>query len=156
MKHATAAVAEVLGDGGATAGLTPTWWAGSSRPGRTSALIPSSVSSRYIKTAYGIHALQMGYLRSTPFGFRKLNGSGPPSRSFASTTAGKIARVLALMMASDVTRKEGWSQWRARRLHALAATVRPCRHASDGGDYLKVEDVLLDERMILISRPKTA
>jgi integrase len=61
----------------------------------------------------------------------------------------EIARVLALM-ARDVERKTGWAQWRARRLQALASVVAYTGMRKMEAIGLMVEDILLDERLILI------
>jgi integrase len=152
MRHMLAAVAEELGEAGTTAGLTPDL-VGRLVAARTH-LSPHSVKGllRCLKTACN-YALQMGYLRSTPFAFRKQWVRTPEPSVREHHSREEIARVLDLM-ARDVTRKDGWAQWRARRLHALAATVAFTGMRRMEALYLKVEDVLLDERMILIvSRP---
>ena len=152
MRHMLAAVAGEIGEGGTTAGLTPDLVA--RIVAARAHLSPHSVKAllRYLKTACN-YALQMGYLRSTPFAFRKVWVRAGEASVRKHHSRGEIARVLDLM-ARDVTRKEGWSQWRARRLHALAATVAYTGMRRMEATYLKVEDVLLDERMILIvSRP---
>jgi len=153
MRHMLKAVAEQIGEGGTTADLTPDLIARLVKAREH--LSPHSVKAllRCVKTACN-YALQMGYLRSTPFGFRKQwVRTGEATRPRKHHTREEIARVLDLM-AREVARKEGWSQWRARRLHALAATVAYTGMRRAEATYLKVEDVLLEERMILIvSRP---
>ncbi len=153
MRRMLSTVADELGQEGTTAGLTPDLVA--SLVVSKGHLSPHSVKSllRYLKTACN-YALQMGYLRSTPFAFRKqwVRADSPTTRSKHHSRE-DIARVLDLM-SRDVSRKEGWSQWRARRLQALTATVAYTGMRKMEAIRLKVEDILIDERMILIvSRP---
>jgi integrase len=61
----------------------------------------------------------------------------------------EIARVLALA-AADVGRKTGWAQWRARRLHALVATVAYTGLRKSEALHLRVEDLDLDAGMLLV------
>jgi integrase len=152
MTHMLRSVAEELGPDGTTAGLNPELIARlvAARPH----LSPHSVKAllRCVKVACN-YALQMGYLKSSPFAFRKqwVRAGEPTRRKHHSRE--EIARVLDLM-AKDVERKEGWAQWRARRLYALVATVAYTGMRKMEATYLKIEDVLMDERMILIvSRP---
>jgi integrase len=97
-----------------------------------------------------IYGFQRGYLKSNPFDFRSVGQwvrRGEPQRRKRHHSLEEIARVLELM-SLDVVRKKGWAQWRARRLHALASVVAFTGLRKNEAIGLKVEDVLLDDRII--------
>ena len=115
-------VAELLGPGATTAGLTPAFIARlvASRPPRESTHTTKGRLNN-VRTACS-YAVQMGYLRFSPFAVRKswLKVGEPARKKHHSIE--DIARVLSLL-AGEVRDREGWARWRARRLQALAATV---------------------------------
>src|SRR5271157_1056758 len=84
----------------------------------------------YLRVLRGIcnNAVINGYLRVSPFALRRvsqwLGRIGPPAEK-KHYSRDEIRRVLSLM-AADVEVTAGWSQWRARRLYALTATVAYC------------------------------
>ena len=153
MRHMLNVVAEVLGPDATTADFTPDFVARliATRPPE---LAPITVKSLLVNVKVACNfALQMGYIQRSPFQFRKQWVRVGETKAGTFHSREEIARVLDLM-ARDVTRKEGWAQWRARRLQALAATVAYTGMRRMEATYLKVADVLLPERMILIvSRP---
>lgn len=90
-----------------------------------------------------------GWVRVSPFAVRKhwvrrVRPSPPGHHSRE-----EIARVLGMMRA-DVARKKGWAQWRARRLLAMASVFAYTGLRKNEGLRLKVGDVNLESRMILI------
>lgn len=160
MRRSLEVAAECLGEGATTAQLTPDLIGrivATRPPGHSPYTVNTLLT--YLKVACN-YALQMGYLRASPFAFRKkwVRLGEPKAKKHHSME--EIARVLALM-ARDVERKKGWAQWRARRLLALASIVAYTGLRRNEALYLKVADVLLDERLILIvsrenNRLKTA
>lgn len=153
MRRSLDVFAEVLGPGATTAHLTPDFIARliASRPPELS---PYTIKALLVNLKVACkYAVEMGYLRATPFGFRKTWVRLGEPRKKTHHTREEIARVLALM-ARDVERKTGWAQWRARRLHAKTATVAFTGMRLMENTHLRFEDILLEERMILIvSRP---
>lgn len=108
----------------------------------------------YLRTACN-HAAAEGYLKASPFDrrnnwVRRVTPKVPRVHSMA-----EIARVLALAE-RDCDRKAGhaqsagWASWRARRLHALLAVVAYTGLRRNEALFLRVDDVLLDEQMLLI------
>ena len=138
-----------------TADLTPALVA------RFVAARPASESPNTTHTLLGYlraacnHAAAEGYLKASPFDRRKrwvrrVTPKVPRVHSMA-----EIARVLALAE-RDCDRKAGhaqsagWASWRARRLHALLAVVAYTGLRRNEALFLRVDDVLLDEQMLLI------
>jgi integrase len=97
------------------------------------------------------YALDQGYCRASPFNRRRrwVRASAPLVKKFHSRE--EIARVLD-MMRRDVGRKArgGWAEWRARRLYALASTVAYTGLRKMEALRLRVEDIDLPGRMLLI------
>ena len=91
-----------------------------------------------------------GYLRVSPFALRRvsqwLGRIGPPAEK-KHYSRDQIRRVLTLM-AQDVQETTGWSQWRARRLYALTATVAYCGLRASEALYLHAMDIRLDARYV--------
>jgi len=95
------------------------------------------------------YAAAQGYVRVSPFAVRKhwVRRCTPKAKKHHSRE--EIAGVLTLMRA-DADGKRGWTQWRARRLYALAATVAYTGLRKNEAIHLRVEDIDLTERMLLI------
>lgn len=95
------------------------------------------------------YAAANGYVARSPFAIRKtwVRRGQPKAKQHHSREA--IARVLAKMK-SEIQRKRGWSQWRARRLYALASTVAYTGLRKNEALYLRVEDIDLEARMIFV------
>ncbi len=91
-----------------------------------------------------------GYLRVSPFALRRVSQwigrVGPPAQK-KHYSRDEIRRVLTLM-AQDVQETAGWSQWRARRLYALTATVAYCGLRASEALYLHAADIRLDARYV--------
>ncbi len=91
-----------------------------------------------------------GYLRVSPFALRRvsqwLGRIGRPQEK-VHYSRDEIRRVLTLM-ATDVESTAGWSQWRARRLYALTATVAYCGLRASEALFLHASDVKLEARYI--------
>src|SRR5271157_3617842 len=96
------------------------------------------------------NAVINGYLRVSQFALRRvsqwLGRIGPPTEK-KHYSRDEIRRVLTLM-ASDVESTAGWSQWRARRLYALTATVAYCGLRASEALYLHAMDIRLDARYV--------
>jgi len=96
------------------------------------------------------NAVINGYLRVSPFALRRvsqwLGRIGPPQEK-KHYSRDEIRRVLTLM-ASDVESTAGWSQWRARRLYALTATVAYCGLRASEALYLHAADIRLDAQYV--------
>ena len=96
-------------------------------------------------------AVITGYLRVSPFALRRVSQwvgrLGPPTEK-KHYSRDEIRRALTLM-AQDVSTTAGWSQWRARRLYALTATVAytGLRGVSEA-QFLHAADIHLKERFI--------
>lgn len=89
-----------------------------------------------------------GYLRVSPFRFRKQWVK--PSRSTRGHHAREeIARVLELL-AHDAATRRGWAGWRAARLYAMVATTAYTGMRRNEVLYLQAEDVDVEGRMVLI------
>lgn len=101
-----------------------------------------------IRAACNIAAAE-GWARVSPFAVRrrwvrKVTPKAPKVHSRA-----ELARVLELA-ARDVLRKTGWAQWRARRLHALVATVAYTGIRKNEALHLRVEDVDFESCLLLL------
>ncbi len=94
-----------------------------------------------------------GYLRVSPFALRRVSQRvgriGPPSDKKL-FSRDQIKRVLTLM-AADVEATAGWSQWRARRLYALTATVAYTGIRAGESLFLYASDVDLTSRFLAIT-----
>lgn len=95
------------------------------------------------------YAAGRGYLYVSPFALRKRWVRKVRRGARRHHSREEIARVLNLMR-GEIERKRGWAQWRARRLHALAATVAYTGLRRTEALYLRVEDIDLEARMLLI------
>jgi integrase len=95
------------------------------------------------------YAAAQGYCRVSPFAVRKhwVRRCEPKTKQHHSRE--EIARVLT-QMKEEIDRKRSWSQWRARRLYALAATVAYTGLRKSEALHLRVEDVGFAERMLFI------
>jgi len=106
----------------------------------------------YLRVLRGIcnQAVITGSLRISPFALRRvsqwLGRIGPPAEK-KHYSRDEIRRVLSLMDA-DIEITAGWSQWRARRLYALTATVGYCGLRASEALYLHAADIKLEERYI--------
>ncbi len=142
-------LAKLLGPDATTAGLTPALVARlvATRPPELS---PYSVRSLLVKVKIACnYAVSQGYLRSSPFAFRKhwIRVGGVAQKRHHSR--GDIRRVLDLL-AAEVRDREGWPRWRARRLQALAATLAYTGLRAQEALGLTVDDVDLPGRMLLV------
>ena len=149
MRQALSIAVELAGPGATTADLSPELIAriiGSRPAGESPNSTLSLLSSFRAACAY---AQTRGYVRVTPFAYRKQWLRPAPTTKAHAHSQEDIARVLALLKA-DVEAREGWAQWRARRLYALAATFAYTGLRRNEGLYLHVEDVDLAGRMLLI------
>lgn len=101
------------------------------------------------RAACNIAALE-GWVRVSPFIVRKrwLKPSKPKGKKHHSRE--EIARVLDLMR-RDIGRKKGWARWRAWRLYALASTVAFTGLRKMEALRLKMEDIVLDEKVLLVT-----
>lgn len=150
MESALRVLAALIGDG-TTAALTPALIARivTQRPEKES---PNTTHCllRNVQAACN-YAVSRGYLRSSPFGFRRqwVRRTAPKPRKHHS--ADEMSRVLELAR-SDIARKHAgsWSQWRARRLYALVATVAYTGLRKMEAIRLRVEDIDLAGRMLLV------
>jgi len=99
------------------------------------------------------NAVINGYLRVSPFALRRvsqwLGRIGPPTEK-KHYSRDEIRRVL-ILMAADVEATAGWSQWRARRLYALTATVAYCGLRASEALYLHAADIRLEARFIALT-----
>jgi integrase len=149
MRHMLDVVAALLGPGATTADFNPSFVARliATRP---PTLSPHSVRSLLVKVKVMCsYAHQQGYIRANPFGFRKSwVRVGEPARKKHHPLT-DIRRVLDLL-ASEVAASTGWPRWRARRLQALACVVAYTGMRKNEALNLRVEDVDLDGRMLLI------
>lgn len=122
MRRMFKVVAVLLGPDATTADLTP------ALVGRLVATRPPELSPHSVKSLLTTvkiacnYAVSQGYLRTSPFAFRKnWVRVGDPVRKRHHPIE-DIARVLELL-AREVGERSGWRRWRARRIQALAATV---------------------------------
>jgi integrase len=117
-------------------------------PGRS----PNTVRTllRYVQAAC-FQAYARGYVRMTPFFGRGLSAWMRPSRPRHKKhhSIEDIKAVLGLM-AKQAAEAEGWAQWRARRLHALTATLCYTGVRASEAYYLKVTDIDLEHGIIWI------
>jgi len=133
-----------------TADLTPVLVARfiESRPPGQS---PRTLQS-YLRVLRGLcnNAVINGYLRISPFALRRvsqwLGRIGPPAEK-KHYSRDEIRRVLSLM-AAHIEITAGWSQWRARRLYALTATVAYCGLRASEALYLHAADIRLEARYV--------
>lgn len=117
---------------------------------RDPAYSPWTVKAHLIRLrALCSHAESSRYLIISPFRLRKLSRwvrTGPPEVKRCLTPA-EVKAILGVM-AEDVAKKQGWAQWRARRLYALTATIAYTGVRATEGQRLQVADVHLASRLI--------
>ena len=145
----TLGLLEQLGDVATTADLTTATVARfvasrppGAHPNTTRALLSN------IRAACSL-AVAEGYLRMNPFALRRSWVRGVTPKSPGVHSRAEIARVLDLAR-RDARDKAGWPGWRARRLHALVATVAYTGLRRNEALYLRAEDIDLMGRMILV------
>lgn len=144
---------EALGPIGSTADLTA---------GLIAKLIQSQPPDRSTRTLLGLlrcvrvacnYAMQSGYIVVSPFAIRPVRAwvprVGPPADKRYLTR--EEIRTVLLKAADEARELRGWSQWKARRLQALAATLAYCGLRKSEALNLHVEDVYLDRRCILLA-----
>jgi len=151
VKKVLALVAELGAE--STADLTPVLCA------RFIETRPPGQSPRTLQTLLRVlrgicnQAVINGYLRVSPFALRRVSQwvgrIGPPLEKKHFSRA-EIRRVLTLM-AADVDTTNGWSQWRARRLYALTATVAYTGIRNSVALYLHAADVDLTSGFVSIT-----
>jgi integrase len=90
-----------------------------------------------------------GWLRFSPWSVRSEWIRRVPTRRKQHHSLEEIGRVLALA-ARDVERKRGWARWRAQRLQAMVANAAYTGMRKREILFLRREDILIDERIILI------
>jgi integrase len=135
----------------------------------TTADLTPLLVSRYIamrppnQSAYTLHAVlrvvrvicsyaqKAGYLRVSPFTLRPLCRwvRLTPLEGKRHFSREETRRLLDLM-AKDVRERQGWAQWRARRLQAVASTVAYTGMRKMEALHLQVKDVDLAPRVIWI------
>jgi integrase len=97
------------------------------------------------------YAAGMGYLYVSPFKLRKFNAfvrrAKPQAKKHHSRE--EIRRVLDYMR-NDISIRQGWAQWEARRLYALTATVAMTALRAREAQCLKTADVDLSTRIIQV------
>jgi integrase len=147
MRQTLAIVADLLGDDATTDGLTPQMVALfiESRPEAESPRTTHALLA-YLRVSC-TYAKSQGYIRTSPFDFRKVwlrKGRPEPHQHH---TRDEIRRVLELLE-SEALGGEGWARWRARRLHAMAALFAFTGLRRNEGLYLHAADVDLEGRMI--------
>jgi integrase len=149
MRHVMNLLATLLGEGATTADLTTGTIArfiASRPPGQSRNTTLSLLMS--LRAACNLAAAE-GLVRVSPFAIRKQWLRPAPPRAKQHHSREAIARVLDLMR-RDVGRKTGWARWRAWRLYALASTVAFTGLRKTEALRLKVEDIDLDARIILV------
>jgi integrase len=146
-------VADLLGPAGTTADFTPALIVAfiASRPPAES---PNSTISllNSLRAAFSF-AFGQGYCRVNAFSLRKtwLRSSPPNRERRRHHSAAEIAAVLEVMRLDIVRKVPGsWSQWRARRLYALASTVAYCGLRRNEALRLRVEDLDVPGRMLVV------
>ena len=153
MRQTLAIACELTGPGATTAELTPALIARfiqSRPPDQSNNSTLSLLSSLRVACAY---AQSQGYIKVSPFAFRKQWIKPAPTTKSRHHGREEIGRVLQLLRA-DVEHRTGWAGWRARRLYALAATVAYTGLRKNEALHLCVEDVDLAGRMLLIVERK--
>ena len=149
MKQVAAILRELLGDDASTAGLNPALVARviEGRPAGESPRTTHAILA-YLRAACS-YAKSQGYIRTSPFDFRKKWVRLGPARQGKHHSLDEIRRVLDLL-ASEVREREGWSRWRSRRLLAMASVFAYCGLRKLEGLRLHAEDVDLEGRMIFL------
>jgi len=99
-------------------------------------------------------AQSLGVLEVNPFQVRKMRQWIRPGKPMVKNhhTREEIRRILAAMQA-DVDTREGWQQWKARRLLALTTLVCMTGARRDEACYAWVDDLDLEARVFSI-RPR--
>jgi integrase len=149
MRHALALVAELVGPDATTAVLNTDLIArfiATRPPGQSNTTTLGQIRS--ISAACTIAAAE-GWIRISPFMVRKrwIRAAKPKPKKHHSRE--EIARVLDLMR-RDIPRKKGWARWRAWRLYGLASTVAFTGLRKMEALRLKVEDIDLEARVLLV------
>ena len=150
MRQAVDIAGEFIGDG-TTADLTPALVARfvGSRPPELS---PNTTAAllRSLRTACS-YAKARGYVRNSPFDARRewVRASRPRRRRHHGRE--EIARVLDLLRLDIHRRRPGAERWRARRIYALAATVAYTGCRKMEAIRLRVEDLDIPGRIIMIT-----
>jgi integrase len=142
-------LSKMLGPDGTTAGLDPSLVA------RFITDRPSSESSHTTKSLLAnvrticSYAKSQGYVRSSPFDYRKkwIRVGLPTGKKHHSQE--DIRRVLELLK-SEVDAFQCWSRWRARRLLALVTTVAYTGLRANEALNLHAVDVDFNVRMIML------
>jgi integrase len=98
------------------------------------------------------YAVAAGYLGRNPFTYRKPSQwvRLEPARAKPHRSQAELARLLDLL-GREAALRVGWAQWRSRRLLGLVATVAYTGVRRNEALYLQLGDVLLEERLILIT-----
>jgi len=142
-------VEPLAGPGATTADLTPALVARfvASRPAGESP--NTTISLLNSLRAACTYAKSQGYVRASPFDFRRQWVRPSKPEGPRHHTREEIARVLELLRA-DVDARRGWPRWRARRLYALTALVAYTGMRRNEALHLHAGDVDLDGRMVAI------
>ncbi len=156
MRQVMDIVAELLGEGGTTADLTPTLIVRfiQSRPATESAFTTKQMLAK-LRVACN-YAAGLGYCRVSPFALRKswIRVSIRKATKQRHHSIEDIGRALELARRDTITKAPGsWSQWRARRLYALVSVVAYTGLRKQEALRLRVEDVDIEGRIIdVVSR----
>jgi integrase len=149
-------LSDMIGPEGTTHAISPALIAKflASRPAGEGAFTTHTKLS-YIRAACG-YAESQRYLFSNPFSFRKKWLRIPRTmEKKRHHSLEDISRVLDLAKKDIALKVPGsWSQWRARRLHALVAITAYCGLRRNEVLHLRTEDIDLQGRMLLV-RPRS-
>ena len=153
MKQTLDLVVTLVGPDGTTADLNPTLLARliDSRAGQEHPRTTHTTLA-YLRSACS-YAKSQGYIRTTPWEFRRKWIKPGPIREGQHHSREDIRRVLDLL-ASEVQASEGWPRWRARRLLAVVSLFAYTGLRRDEGLRLHVEDIDLERRMIFLVERK--
>jgi len=133
----------------------------SSRPaGQSSYTVRGVLRQAQAACTYAVNTRRLAF---SPFQIRPLRSwvrLEAPKRGKRHLTREEMHRLIELLKL-DVDTKRGWAQWRARRLLALVALVAYTGLRKSEALYLKVEDIDLQRRVLLVisraeHRTKTA
>jgi integrase len=151
MAHTLKLLGELLAPDATTAALDPAFIA------RFIATRPESQSDNTTISQLGrirslcSYAVSQGYLRTSPFAYRKTWLRRVPVVRRQHHSIQDLARCLWVAR-SDIDRKVqgSHSQWRARRTYVMLAIFAYTGLRRNEGLYLRVEDIDLNGRMILV------